>query len=248
MTAPLRLADGTASFPSLSFNSAVGSGFFKTANGFGVAVNGAQIGEFTSGGLTKGVRYIGELIHWTGLSLPARCVFPVGQTLSRTTYPDLWAFAQGEIAAGNLFYNNGDGSTTFGVGDLRGRTMSAPDTLGGSADAGRLINGNMSGRLNVGGAGGEAAHQMVTAELPPYTPSGTIANGAITASNSFGGVGVTGGGTGIAGGPGNQISSVGITVTQAVSTFSGNAQGGTSAPHNTIQPTILCSCILFAGA
>jgi hypothetical protein len=94
MAGALKLANGTVSAPGVSFNSASGSGLYKTTDGFGVAINGAQVAEFTAGGLTKGSRYIGELISWTGKTAPARCVLPYGQTLSRTTYADLWAFAQ----------------------------------------------------------------------------------------------------------------------------------------------------------
>src|SRR6185437_52892 len=110
------------------------TGFFKTANGIGVSVGGTKVAEFTAGGVS---RYLGELIPYTGLTAPALTVLPYGQTLSRTTYADLWAFAQTEIAAGSAFYTNGDGTTTFGIGDMRGRVPAGKDDMGGIS-AGRL--------------------------------------------------------------------------------------------------------------
>ena len=100
MTGPLKIADGSVGSPGLAFNTDTTSGIYKTANGLGVSVGGVKVAEFTSSGLS---RMIGELIPWTRLSAPSGWVLPYGQTLSRTTYADLWAIAQTEIAGGNTF-------------------------------------------------------------------------------------------------------------------------------------------------
>src|SRR5437879_3638427 len=48
-------------------------------------------------------------------------LFLNGQTVSRTTYPALWQWAQDQsLVRANLF-TTGDGSTTFGLPDFRGR-------------------------------------------------------------------------------------------------------------------------------
>src|SRR6185312_3083116 len=78
MTGALKLADGTVGAPGLTFNSDQLSGFYKTTNGFGVAIGGTKVAEFLAGGIT-GARFIGELIPWTGSSAPPLCVLPVGQ-------------------------------------------------------------------------------------------------------------------------------------------------------------------------
>lgn len=253
MTAPLRLVNGTASAPALSFNSAVGSGLVKTTNGFGVVINGVQVAEFTSGGLTSGVRNIGELFVWTGTAVPPRCVLPYGQTLLRASYPDLWAFAQNEIASGNLFYNNGNGTTTFGIGDVRGRTIACPDGMGGT-DAGRLVGGNMSGRLSPGGSGGEALHLLTAAEIPAigFSGSGPVSGSTVQNNILFSDqVAIL---TGVGGSNpvklfnqfvNQNVGTSGITGTASVSGASSNTGG---AAHNVIQPTILCNYALYAGA
>jgi microcystin-dependent protein len=46
-----------------------------------------------------------------------------GSAVSRTTYAALY------VITGDT-YGNGDGSTTFNLPDLRGRTVVAPDDLG----------------------------------------------------------------------------------------------------------------------
>jgi microcystin-dependent protein len=248
MAGALKLTNGTVSAPGVSFNSASGSGLYKTTDGFGVAINGVQVAEFTAGGLTKGSRYIGELISWTGTAAPARCVLPYGQTLSRTTYADLWAFAQLQIAAGNLFYNNGDGSTTFGVGDMRGRVIAAPDGMG-AGDAGRLVGGMMSARLAVGGSGGEATHLLSAGEIPVIgstgSASGTL-SGATTGNVVVGQITdfLAAGGNPVTKPNGFTTAPVSVSGSMSVTTTSNT--GGSS--HNNLQPTILCNFALYAGA
>lgn len=257
MTGPLKGVDGTASAPGLTFNSATGTGLYKTTDGVGVSVNGAQVAEFTAAFNAKYGRIIGELIPYTGKTAPPRCVLPAGQTLSRTDYADLWAFAQTEIAAGNLFYNNGNGTTTFGIGDLRGRSISCPDNMGGGTDPARLAAGALAGvRNSLGGAGGESTHALPAAEIPDITsrnltqamsmgasvPSIPIGNTWALAQNpnspSAVNSPVIGGGTGI---------STFSGWTQAVQVVSLNT-GGAGPVHNNMQPTLLCHYALYAGA
>jgi microcystin-dependent protein len=255
MIGPLKLADGTVSSPGATFNSASGTGVYKTADGLGISVNGTQVGEFTAGGLTKGGgRYIGELITWTGTTAPPRCVLPYGQTLSRTTYADLWAFAQLQIAAGNLFYNNGDGSTTFGVGDLRGRTVAAPDNMGGST-ANRLLNGGLAAqRHSVGGSGGEDVHVLTASESPSITSSGSASVSVTSRASNILLSDQVALQTNVGGSnpvklfnfaTNQSLSSIISDGTGSASVTSNNTGGGA---HNNMQPTILCNYALYAGA
>jgi microcystin-dependent protein len=175
-------------------------------------------------------------------------VFPYGQTLSRTTYADLWAFAQTEIAAGNTFYNNGNGSTTFGIGDLRGRVVAGADAMGGVA-AGRLTD-VIAGIDGVGDAGGAQTRTLVTANLPPYTPTVASASVSVTSTvstvqnDSLGNVSSNFGG-GATDVPRYNPSAI---VSTGSASITMNAQGGTSTPVVTVQPTIICNYLLFAGA
>jgi microcystin-dependent protein len=172
---------------------------------------------------------------WGGTAPNSSFVFPFGQAVSRTVYATYFVMVSTTFGAG-------DGSTTFNLPDLRGRVTARPDNMGGG-DAGRLSGSALSSvRFSVGGAGGEGMVALSTSNLPPYTPSGNIVNGAISSSTGASGAG--GGGTGLAGGPGNQFISIPISSTQGPSTFVGLPQGGTSTPHDNMQPTILSNCIM----
>jgi microcystin-dependent protein len=177
------------------------------------------------------------LDYWLPTSPNSAFVFPFGQPISRSTYATLFA-------AMGTTYGPGDGSTTFNLPDLRGRVVASPDNMGGGTDPNRLTGSPTLAlvRNSIGGTGGAAGVALSTSNLPPYTPSGSISNGAITTTVS--GSGAAGGGTGLAGGPGNQFSTLSASSSQATSTFSGSPQGGTSALHENAQSTILGNRIM----
>ena len=95
----------------------------------------------------------GALMPWAGLgaSLPFGFTYCDGRLLSRTTYAALFAV----IATG---YGAGDGSTTFGVPDLRSRVPVMED--GGT---GRLAANGARGN-----SGGTEKHTLTTAELASH--------------------------------------------------------------------------------
>lgn len=76
-----------------------------------------------------------------------------GQTVSRTTYAALWAWAQeqGRVVAG--LFTAGDGSTTFGLPDFRGRSPVGAST-GDIAAPGAEV--------------GAATRTLTTANLPAH--------------------------------------------------------------------------------
>lgn len=81
----------------------------------------------------------GMLAPYAGTSAPTGWLLCYGQAVSRTTYADLFA-------AISTTYGVGDGSTTFNLPDLRGRTIAGQDNMGGSS-ANRLtdIAGSLDG-------------------------------------------------------------------------------------------------------
>lgn len=233
MTGPLKTVTGSAATPAIYPNSNPSVGIYFTPTGVAFA------------GTVAGGRFIGELIPWTLLTAPALTVLPYGQTLLRASYPDLWTVAQTEIAAGNLFYNNGNGTTTFGIGDCRGFVLAGKDNMGGTA-ANRLtlaVDGTKLGW----GSGSQTA-TLTTANLPPYTPVGTVSNGAITTTLSQPQVVTGSGGLAFGSGSGGGLNSITASSSQAPSTFNGQAQGGTSTPFSVVQPTMVVNFILYAGA
>ncbi|MGR4927261.1 hypothetical protein ACIPUD_10690 [Bradyrhizobium sp. CAR08] len=138
-------------------------------------------------------------------------------------------------------YGSGGDSTTVGVLDCRGRTLAGRDDMNGSA-ANRLTPtyfGVSGGVLN--SAGGAESKSLVTANLPPYTPSGSV-TGTATSNLTIIQVNTSnftppGGGsiTAPASNPQQIISTLSAT-------FTGAAQGGTSTPFATVQPTAIAEC------
>jgi microcystin-dependent protein len=178
---------------------------------------------------------VGGLLPYVGSTAPnSSFALPYGQTISRTTYAALFALCGTNFGAG-------DGFTTFNLPDLRSRTIAGKDDMGGSGSF-RLTPANFGANPQaIGASGGVETKTLVAANLPPYTPSGSITNGPISIShNAIAGSTTTGGGGFPAGGNGAAT----ISASQGTSTFSGSAQGGTSTPFSVIQPTLILSYIL----
>lgn len=90
----------------------------------------------------------GSVIAFAGSSAPTDWLLCYGQAVSRTTYAALFAVT-------STTYGVGDGSTTFNLPDLRGRTPFGKDDMGGVA-ASRVTNGEsgITG-TTLGSAGGD---------------------------------------------------------------------------------------------
>lgn len=136
----------------------------------------------------------------------------------------------------------GNGITTMGVPDLRDTVPVGKSTMGGAASRAlhtltNTVLGTLIGAANV---------VLTTLNLPAYTPSGTITNGAITfpsAKNTSAANGSQAAiATGVAGGTGDFTTL--LNPVQATSTIAFNAQGGTSTPVNNVQPSTTCNYII----
>ena len=183
---------------------------------------------------------IGAMLPYTGTTAPnSNFVLPYGQCISRTTYAAY--FAQVSTTFGVC-----DGVSTFGVPDMRGRTIAAIDNLGGSA-ASRLTTTYFGTDPTVlGNVGGAQSHTLTLPELPAPMPSIAITDpghihaelGSVTSGgglqNVLGGNNST---TPVAmGGSFTASATTGITAAMA------NAGG--SQPHAIVQPTIVLTFIL----
>jgi microcystin-dependent protein len=116
----------------------------------------------------------GMIMPYAGTSAPSGWLLLYGQAVSRTTYSDLFAVL-------GTTYGSGDGSTTFNVPDLRGRTIAGQDDMGGtSADRLTGQSGGVDGDT-LGASGGDETHTLTEAELAAhshYLASATQGNGA----------------------------------------------------------------------
>lgn len=240
MGGPLKTITGSASSPAIFPNGNPNVGIYFVNGKVGFA-----------GGVT-GVRYIGELIPYTFLTPEPLTVLPYGQTLLRASYPDLWAKAQTDIAAGNTFYNNGDGSTTFGIGDMRGRVPAGKDNMGGAA-ASRLTGGapGVNGSV-LGASGGVQTQGLALGDLPSATLSVNIPAGQGSHSHGVSG-GTLGGTLGrlvslndtsvLAGATAIVINAATLPAMSGTATLNGSGQS-----HNNVQPTMVCNYLLYVGA
>lgn len=149
-------------------------------------------------------------------------------------------------------YGNGCGfggscaspSTTFNVPDCRDVVLAGRGNMGGTAraDSYALTSTYFGASPNaLGNFGGGPSTTLVTGNLPPYTPAGTITNGAISISGGFlvtGQVGASSGGFNFA------VGNASPSASQGASTFAGTAQGGTSTPFSRVQPTQTANCMV----
>lgn len=103
---------------------------------------------------------VGELKHLAGgTPLPQGFLPCDGRNVSRATHSALFA------AVGTTF-GPGDGSSTFGLPDCRGRVLAGADIIFGSASAGRLFG------VNAGWWGGETYRTLTVNEMPGHEHAG----------------------------------------------------------------------------
>jgi microcystin-dependent protein len=181
---------------------------------------------------------IGASIDFWGTTAPnSSFVLMYGQAISRTTYSTLFSMF-------STAYGSGDGSTTFNVPDLRGRVTAGKDDMGGSA-ASRLTSVGLGvAGTTLGNAGSTESYTLVTGNLPPYTPSGTI--GGTGSSNQTNVVLYSQSMTPANGGSGTVplLSTGQVSINGNQYSFTGAAQGGTSTAFSRCQPTIIANKLL----
>lgn len=124
---------------------------------------------------------VGSMVVWPAATAPTSWLLCHGQDISRTTYAALFALI-------GTTFGVGDGSTTFNLPDLRGRTVFGLDNMGGS-DAGRLSTSNTLG--TTGGAetksGSTDGHALTTAQMPNHTHGQTLGSLPMVRTGSSGG-------------------------------------------------------------
>jgi microcystin-dependent protein len=199
----------------------------------------------------------GAVIAFAGSSAPTNWLLCYGQAVSRTTYAALFAVV-------STTYGVGDGTTTFNLPDLRGRTVAGIDNMGGS-DAGRLDIANSSGTVV-----GTQYVTLTSAEMPSHTHTQNSHNHTQDShnhtQNSHGhafndpgfipgvtNIGVGGGGTGFYGRTATQGIFIGdatatnqaTTATNQATTATNQSTGGGGA-HNNMQPTMVLNYIIKA--
>jgi hypothetical protein len=174
----------------------------------------------------------------------------IGDASSGATYANVAAQALFTLMYNNFVDANAAITTSAGGATTRAAQVNAatawanhcrialPKVLGRALAVAGSGSGLTSRALGVT-AGAETA-TLVTANLPPYTPAGTITNGAITINHNANS-GSNQAGTNPGAGS-NALAT--ITASQAASTFTGTAQGGTSTAFSIEQPTVHLNCMI----
>lgn len=146
------------------------STIFEVKNASGASVMAIDSSGATTATFAAGVGLpVGMITPFAGSAAPTGWFLCSGQAVSRTTYASLFAVV-------GTTYGAGDGSTTFNLPDLRGRTIAGVDNMGGT-DAGRLDIANSSGTV--------VGSQYVTltgaqSGVPVHSHANTLTNNAVT--------------------------------------------------------------------
>lgn len=185
---------------------------------------------------------IGAMIPYTGTTAPnANFLFPVGQCISRTTYASYFAIVGTTFGAC-------DGSTTFGVPDMRGRNLVGLDNLGGASNANRISTACAS-TTNGATCGGQSQNiaqanlpnvifPVINFNDPGHTHTAAVSGGFVGGTASLG-LG--------AGGAAAPVNAANIIVTNSVATTGITFQvssGGSGTALTTVQPSLLSNFIL----
>lgn len=201
----------------------------------------------------------GVIVPFAGSNAPSGWLLCAGQAVSRTQYAGLFLTI-------STTYGAGDGSTTFNLPDLRGRTIAGVDNMGGSA-ASRLTSG-VSGinATTLGAAGGVEGVTLTAAQsgTPAHSHANTLsdpshahgvydpshAHGMSTKSNA-GGFGTEFPARALYGGDSsftiwNANTGIGIygNYTGISITNVNNTAANASSAHTNTQPTIVLNYII----
>ena len=105
---------------------------------------------------------VGTVLDYGGSTVPAGYLLAAGQNVLRAAHPALFAVYGTTFGAG-------DGSTTFGLPDLRGRVVAGKDNMNGSA-ASRLTTGGQAAinGSTLGAAGGAQDNTLDTTRIPAH--------------------------------------------------------------------------------
>jgi len=214
-----------------------------TAVGASWQWDGTKWVPYGAGALPSGV-----MMAFGGAAAPTGWLLCNGALVSRTIYAALFAVI-------GTSYGVGDGSTTFGLPDLRGRVAAGMDPSNATGRLTASATGGVSAAA-LGNNGGEQAHTLATPEIPSHnhtltdpqhnhlTNEPTHLHGSYLARTDYTVQFVVGGGNWAAQNMGNTDTNVtGLTVLNHATGITIAAAGG-GGGHNTVQPALIVNWII----
>jgi microcystin-dependent protein len=168
---------------------------------------------------------IGAIMPFAGSTAPTSWLFCSGQLVSRATYATLFGII-------STTYGVGDGSTTFGIPDLRGRT---PIGFDAAQASGRLTAAGCG--INSGTLGAVGGNQFEQAHIHGVT------DGAHAHNITFGAT------SALVGRSDGDIQAAVVNATVTANAFTGIAiQSTGSGSSQNVPPGIILNYIIFAAA
>lgn len=237
-SSPTLRADGGTAYPIQSSpGAAVASGSLISGSPYSMKFSVANSAWMLKGFYSSPTNVpLGALLAYTLTFVPnSNFAIASGQCISATTYAAYWV-AQGSPASGSC------SGGFFRIINMSGMVPAGLDTMPGGGAAGKLTASGFgcgTAMTTVGAicANGGETSALANANLPPYTPSGTIVSTftgqAIGTTNGSGGGGIVSS-SNLAPGGGPNFTPIGTVA----STFTGNAQGGSNSGFTNVQPTI----------
>ncbi len=258
ITGPLKFPTGTAAAPAFTFASDLTTGMYYVGTkklGFSAGGTAAifidqnNVGSGQSGNQlyfanTAILNPVGMVTDFAGPTAPAGWLLCFGQVVNVSSYPELY------VALGSTNTYGGNGTTTFGIPDCRGRATYGKDNMGGSTASRITVAGGNFDATVLGGTGGAQNSTLTTGMLPSvsvtpnFTGSPTNLNATVTTSANTGNVT---NGTNATVQPVFSVNNTNVTHTP-VGTISAVAFGSVSpTPVPTVNPAIIFNKIIFAG-
>ena len=184
----------------------------------------------TTGAVT-GVFPAGMVSPYAGSSAPTGWLMCDGSNVSRSTYATLFS------AIGTT-HGSGDGSSTFGIPDIRGRVVAGRESS--STLLTTAVNGDLDGGT-LGDTGGSQSHTLTNSQLPEHTHL-PLRTGEANNASGTSVEGLSRSGTGSAATTASDYSG---TAGEMVNPDRTAVTGGQA--HNNVQPTIILNYIISIG-
>lgn len=163
------------------------------------------------------ISHSGLIMHYGGSTAPEGWLICDGSAVSRTTYASLFAVI-------GTTYGAGDGSTTFNIPNVKGRSIVGYDTSQTEFDT-------------IGETGGAKTHTLTTAQLPNIAGS-LVFHGAGSAT-------VLAGISGVFTGTARSSYRTGGSNTGGANSYDGASFSvGSGQAHNNLSPYIVFPCII----